>query len=40
MLQKSNSKVSELNYATAEYWTILGWVKTPNKCEYDISKGL
>jgi hypothetical protein len=38
MLQKSNSKVSGLNYATAKYRTILGWVKTSNKCEYDIQR--
>jgi len=31
MLQKFNSQVSGLNYATAENWTILGWLKTSNK---------
>jgi hypothetical protein len=38
VLQKSNSKVSGLNYTTAEYQTILGWVKTSNKREYDIQR--
>jgi hypothetical protein len=38
MLQKSNSKVSGLNYATAVYRTILGWLKTSNKCECNIQR--